>query len=87
MSFLKRTLNQRTDEIADLSDQLSGLQQAKDAEKDAYEAQRAQMRHEFQETKDRLTSENMLLGNAPKELTLRTRLGGTRTRGYGANHV
>ncbi|XP_069799152.1 cilia- and flagella-associated protein 157 [Dendropsophus ebraccatus] len=61
VSFLKRTLNQRIDEIADLNDQLSGLQQAKDAEKDAYETQLAQMRHEFQETKDRLTSENMLL--------------------------
>ncbi|XP_044124396.1 cilia- and flagella-associated protein 157 [Bufo gargarizans] len=61
VSFLKRTLNQRLDEIADLNNQLSGLQQAKDAEKDAYEAQLAQMRHEFQETKERLTSENMLL--------------------------
>ncbi|KAM3910986.1 cilia- and flagella-associated protein 157 [Leptodactylus fuscus] len=61
VSFLKRTLNQRIDEIADLNDQLAGLQQAKDAEKDAYETQLAQMRHEFQETKDRVTSENMLL--------------------------
>uniref|UniRef100_A0A8C5PNZ0 Cilia- and flagella-associated protein 157 n=1 Tax=Leptobrachium leishanense TaxID=445787 RepID=A0A8C5PNZ0_9ANUR len=61
VSFLKRTLNQRMDEIADLTDQLVGLQQAKDAEKDAYEAQMAQLRHEFQETRDRLTSENMLL--------------------------
>ncbi|XP_040260754.1 cilia- and flagella-associated protein 157 [Bufo bufo] len=61
VSFLKRTLNQRLDEIADLNNQLSGLQQAKDAEKDAYEVQLAQTRHEFQETKERLTSENMLL--------------------------
>ncbi|KAM4663763.1 cilia- and flagella-associated protein 157 [Discoglossus pictus] len=61
VSFLKRTLNQRVDENADLSDQLVGLQQAKDAEKDAYEAQLAQVRHEFQETKEQLTSENMLL--------------------------
>lgn len=61
VSFLKRTLNQRMDEIADLNDQLSGLQLAKDAEKDGYEAQLAQMRHVFQETTDRLTSENMLL--------------------------
>ncbi|KAM9324328.1 uncharacterized protein PAF06_000355 [Gastrophryne carolinensis] len=61
VSFLKRTLNQRIDEIADLNDQLNGLQQAKDAEKKAYEAQLAQVRHEYQETKDRLTSENMLL--------------------------
>ncbi|XP_053329342.1 cilia- and flagella-associated protein 157 isoform X1 [Spea bombifrons] len=61
VSFLKRTLNQRMDEIADLNEQLVGLQQAKDAEKDTYEAQLAHVRHEFQETKDRLTSENMLL--------------------------
>ncbi|XP_018113460.1 cilia- and flagella-associated protein 157 isoform X2 [Xenopus laevis] len=61
VSFLKRTLNQRMDEIADLNDQLLGLQQAKDAEKDAYEAQLAQVRHELQDTKERLTSENMLL--------------------------
>ncbi|CAH2316230.1 Hypothetical predicted protein [Pelobates cultripes] len=61
VSFLKRTLNERVDEIADLNDQLLGLQQAKDAEKDAYEAQMAQLRHEFQETRDRLSSENMLL--------------------------
>ncbi|XP_075041193.1 cilia- and flagella-associated protein 157 [Mixophyes fleayi] len=61
VSFLKRTLNQRTDEIIDLNDQVAGLQQAKDAEKDLYEAQLTQMRHEYQETKDHLTSENMML--------------------------
>ncbi|XP_018429727.1 PREDICTED: uncharacterized protein C9orf117 homolog [Nanorana parkeri] len=61
VSFLKLTLNQRMDEIADLNDQLTGLQQAKDAEKEAYEAQLAQLRSEFQENRDRLTSENMLL--------------------------
>ncbi|KAE8608796.1 hypothetical protein XENTR_v10011609 [Xenopus tropicalis] len=61
VSFLKRTLNQRMDEIADLNDQLLGLQQAKDAEKDAYESQLTQVRHELQDTKERLTSENMLL--------------------------
>ena len=38
-----------------------GLQQAKDTEKDAYESQLAQLRNEFQETKDQLTSENMIL--------------------------
>ncbi|KYO23221.1 cilia- and flagella-associated protein 157 [Alligator mississippiensis] len=61
VAFLKRTLNQRADEIAELHDQMLGLQQAKDAEKEAFEAQLAQVRHEFQETKDQLTSENMLL--------------------------
>ncbi|XP_073456546.1 cilia- and flagella-associated protein 157 isoform X1 [Aquarana catesbeiana] len=61
VSFLKRTLNQRMDEIADLNDQLTGLQEAKDAEKEAYEAQLGQVRSESQEKMDRLTSENMLL--------------------------
>ncbi|XP_053863869.1 cilia- and flagella-associated protein 157 [Malaclemys terrapin pileata] len=61
VAFLKKTLNQRVDEITDLNDQLLSLQQAKESEKDAFEAQLAQVRHEFQETKDQLTSENMLL--------------------------
>ncbi|KAL8174692.1 UNVERIFIED_CONTAM: hypothetical protein K2H54_051462 [Gekko kuhli] len=61
VAFLKKTLNQRVDEIADLSEQLQNLQFAKDTEKDAFEAQLVQMRHEFQETKDQLTSENMVL--------------------------
>ncbi|KAM7144397.1 cilia- and flagella-associated protein 157 [Macrochelys suwanniensis] len=61
VAFLKKTLNQRVDEIADINDQLLSLQQAKESEKDAFEAQLAQVRHEFQESKDQLTSENMLL--------------------------
>ncbi|XP_039618700.1 cilia- and flagella-associated protein 157 [Polypterus senegalus] len=61
VSFLKRTLDQRADELADLTDRFLGLQQAKEAEKVAFEAQLAQLRHEFQETKDQLTSENMVL--------------------------
>ncbi|XP_063000660.1 cilia- and flagella-associated protein 157 [Elgaria multicarinata webbii] len=61
VAFLKKTLNQRVDEIADLTYQLQSLQLAKDSEKDAFEAQLAQLRHEFQETKDVLTSENMTL--------------------------
>ncbi|XP_043913945.1 cilia- and flagella-associated protein 157-like [Protopterus annectens] len=61
VAFLKRSLDQRIDDLADLNDRLIGLQQAKDGEKDAYEAQLTQLRHELQETKDQLTSENMLL--------------------------
>ncbi|XP_004713356.1 cilia- and flagella-associated protein 157 [Echinops telfairi] len=61
VAFLKRTLNQRVDEIADLNEQLQSLQLAKEMEKDAFEAQLAQVRHEFQETKDQLTSENIIL--------------------------
>lgn len=62
MAFLKRTLNQRVDEITELNEQLQSLQLAKDLEKDAFEAQLAQVRHEFQETKDHLTTENIILG-------------------------
>lgn len=66
VSFLKKQLEQRQDEIADLNDRLVGLQQAKDIEKDAYEQQLAQLRTEFQETKDQLTSENMILSKSRK---------------------
>ncbi|XP_008823307.1 cilia- and flagella-associated protein 157 [Nannospalax galili] len=62
VAFLKRTLNQRMDEITNLNEQLQGLQLAKEVEKDALEAQLAQVRHEFQETKGQLTSENITLG-------------------------
>ena len=46
-----------------MNDRLIVLQQTKDAEKDAYEEQLQTLRTEFQETKDQLTSENMILGN------------------------
>ncbi|KAM5298524.1 LOW QUALITY PROTEIN: cilia- and flagella-associated protein 157 [Ctenodactylus gundi] len=61
VAFLKRTLNQRMDEIADLHEQLQSLQLAKELEKDSFEAQLAQARHEFQETKDQLATENIIL--------------------------
>lgn len=72
VAFLKRTLNQRVDEITDLNEQLQSLQLAKEIEKDAFEAQLAQVRHEFQETKDQLTSENIIIGEG---------LGGTHHSG------
>lgn len=68
VAFLKRTLSQRVDEIADLNEQLQNLQLAKDMEKDAFEAQLAQVRHEFQETKDQLTTENNILGEGQGRL-------------------
>ncbi|XP_003470804.1 cilia- and flagella-associated protein 157 [Cavia porcellus] len=61
IAFLKHTLNLQVDEIADLKEQLQSLQLAKEMEKDAFEAQLAQVRHEFQETKDQLTTENIVL--------------------------
>lgn len=62
VAFLKHTLNQQVEEITDLKEQLQSLQLAKEMEKDAFEAQLAQVRHEFQETKDQLTTENIILG-------------------------
>lgn len=62
VSFLKKQLEHRADEIADLQERLIGLQQAKDTEKDHYEVQLATLRTEMQEIKDQLTSENMVLG-------------------------
>jgi hypothetical protein len=55
---LKKELEKKTDEILDLNDRLIGLQQAKDAEKDAFEKQLSDLRTEFQETKDLLTNQN-----------------------------
>ncbi|XP_072488622.1 cilia- and flagella-associated protein 157 isoform X2 [Notamacropus eugenii] len=62
VSFLKCSLNQRVFEITDLNEQLQGLQISKEMEKDAFESQLAQVRHEFQESKDQLISENVSLG-------------------------
>ncbi|KAJ8380353.1 hypothetical protein SKAU_G00011310 [Synaphobranchus kaupii] len=59
--YLKQTLTQKEDEVFDLSEQLLGLQQAKEAEKVSLEKQLAQLRQDFQEKKDQLTSENMVL--------------------------
>lgn len=39
-----------------------GLQQAKDQEKEQYMAELQKIRTDFQEMKDMLTSENMILG-------------------------
>jgi hypothetical protein len=63
VSNLKKELEKKTDEILDLNDRLVGLQQAKDAEKDAFEKQLADLRTEFQEAKDVLTNQNNSLCN------------------------
>ena len=61
VSFLKKQLEQRSDEIADLQEQIIGLQQAKDVSKDKYEVEITTIKTEMQEIKDQLTSENMVL--------------------------
>lgn len=60
--YLKRTLAQKEDDLADVLEKLQELQAAKDAEKESFDRQLGMLRSEFQETKDRLTSENMVLG-------------------------
>ncbi|XP_041926476.1 cilia- and flagella-associated protein 157 [Alosa sapidissima] len=59
--YLKRAVAQKEDELSDLSERLISLNQAKDAEKETFELQLSQLRQEFQEVKDKLTSENMAL--------------------------
>ncbi|KAJ8006072.1 hypothetical protein DPEC_G00124460 [Dallia pectoralis] len=61
VQYLKRTLAQKEEDIRDLSEQLEGLQQAKDADKNSFDLQLGQLHQEFQEKKDKLTSENMVL--------------------------
>jgi hypothetical protein len=58
VSNLKKELEKKNDEILNLNDLLVGLQQAKDAEKEAFDKQLTDMRTEFQETKDNLTNQN-----------------------------
>lgn len=67
MLYLKRTLAQKEDEITDILEKLQELQAAKDAEKESFDRQLNALRSEFQETKDRLTAENMVLGKNNKK--------------------
>jgi len=62
VDFLKKSLENRQDEISDLHDRLLGLQQSKDSEKESFDNQMTQIKREFQEVRDQLTSENMILG-------------------------
>uniref|UniRef100_A0A4W5N0G5 Cilia- and flagella-associated protein 157 n=1 Tax=Hucho hucho TaxID=62062 RepID=A0A4W5N0G5_9TELE len=64
--YVKCSLAQKEDELTDVSEQLGGLQQAKDS----FELQLSQLRQELQENKDKLTFENMVLAGkleAPEE--------------------
>lgn len=54
---LQNELTRKTFELNDLNDRLIGLQQAKDAEKETFEKQLADLRREHQEMKDSLTNQ------------------------------
>ncbi len=49
------------DEIKDLHARLVGLQQTRESEKEQYQSLLQKAQTELQETKDQLTSENMIL--------------------------
>ncbi|KAK7165104.1 hypothetical protein R3I94_003467 [Phoxinus phoxinus] len=59
--YMKRTLAQKEDELNDLAETLSRHQQAQEAERESFELQLSMLRHELQENKEKLTSENMTL--------------------------
>ena len=60
VAFLKRTLQQRTDTIHELTDRLEGMKVAHQDEKQDYERQLAELRAEYTKTKDDLDGEIMV---------------------------
>ena len=50
------------DEISNLQERISDLQQARDSEKASYERQLEQLRSECKEARDQLTADNMMKG-------------------------
>jgi len=54
--------SKKTDEIADLNDRHIGLQQTRDNEREDFKRQLQEARSEYQDMKDNLTSDNMILG-------------------------
>jgi chromosome segregation ATPase len=61
VAFLKRTLQQRTDQISELQARLEGLEQVHTSEGKRYEAKLASMEAEFGRAREQLVSENMVL--------------------------
>ncbi|XP_023658257.1 cilia- and flagella-associated protein 157 [Paramormyrops kingsleyae] len=59
--YLKRSCAQKEKELLELSEELAELQNTKDAERGSFERQLAQLRQEFQQSKDQLSSENTVL--------------------------
>ena len=61
MAYLKRTLQQRTDQILELEARLEGLEQVHASDAKRYEATLANMEADFARAKEQLVSENMVL--------------------------
>jgi len=62
VSFLKKQLEMKSDDIVDLQDQVNSLEEARNNEKDKCDLEVAQLKTQMIQTKDQLTSENMVLG-------------------------
>ncbi|TRY94454.1 hypothetical protein DNTS_011374 [Danionella cerebrum] len=60
--FLKRTLSQKEDELNEVAENLTRHQQAHEAERESFQSQLSLLRRELQESKEKYTSENMMLG-------------------------
>ena len=61
VAYLKRTLQQRTDQILELQARLEGLEQVHASDAKRYEATLANMEADFARAKEQLVSENMVL--------------------------
>lgn len=61
VAFLKKSLEQRADELADLHSRYLGLLQTKEADREYIEAELQRMKNEQQETKESLRGENVQL--------------------------
>lgn len=61
VAFLKRALQQRTDQISELQARLEGLQHVHETDGQAYEKKISDMNQELDKTKEQLGSENMVL--------------------------
>lgn len=63
LSYLKKQLELRNEQVFDLNDRLIGLQQAKDNEKDLYEKELHNLKQQHQLEIQKLENENMMLSN------------------------
>lgn len=61
IAYLKRTLQQRTDQISEYQARLEGLQQVHHADGQSYQAKLEKLMMEAARTKEQLVSENMVL--------------------------
>jgi hypothetical protein len=62
-SYLKKQLELRNEQVFDLNDRLTGLQQAKNNEKDLFEKKLQDCKTQFQIEIEKLENENLLLSS------------------------